>query len=121
MLPPVSLRKPEYPFQKGSADFFDLEGHQFLVIIDRYSGWPVVARMNKGNAAELCSVIRQYFHTYGCPESFTSDGGKQFDSYEFREFLKRFQCDQHITSAYTPHSNLLAETGIMNYTFTSPP
>ena len=79
-LPPVPLRSPDYPIQQISADYFELEGYQFLVIIDRYSGWPVVFKMNKGNASELCSAMRQYFYTYGCAEEFTSDGGRQFES-----------------------------------------
>ena len=68
--------------------------------------------MNKGNASELCSAMRQYFYTYGCAEEFTSDGGRQFESTEFSDFLIRWKCKQHITSAYNPHSNLLAESGV---------
>ena len=113
-LPPVKPRSPDYPMQQISADYFAIEGHNYLVIVDRYSGWPVVAKAARGNASELCSLFRHFFLTYGCSEECTTDGGRQFESTEFENFMKRWNCSHHITSTYNPHSNLLAELGVIS-------
>ena len=68
--------------------------------------------MLKSTSSELMTIFRQYFMTYGTPEELVTDGGRQFISQEFREFLGRWGVSQHTTSAYTPHSNLLAESGV---------
>ena len=42
MQPPTDLPTLHYPFQQIAADYFALEGHHYLVVVDRYSGWPSV-------------------------------------------------------------------------------
>ena len=37
--PPVPLPRVEYPFQQICLDYFSLEGRQYLVTVDQYSGW----------------------------------------------------------------------------------
>ena len=49
--PPQVLRQPDYPLHMISSDYFEYEGHQFVLMVDRYSSWPVVMRANRGNAA----------------------------------------------------------------------
>ena len=36
-MPPVQPPTPDFPFQLISADYFNIEGHNYLVIVDRYS------------------------------------------------------------------------------------
>ena len=59
-------------------------------------------------------MFRQYFVTYGAPEEIVSDGGRQFESEEFDQFMIRWKVNHHITSSYNPHSNLLAESCVKN-------
>ena len=33
---------PEYPFQYLCADYFELNGHNYLSVVDRFSGWIMV-------------------------------------------------------------------------------
>ena len=75
MLPPVQLRQADYPMQHISTDLFEYLGNNYLIIVDRYSGWPVVCKVNKATSSELISLFRQYFVTYGAPEEIVSDGG----------------------------------------------
>ena len=114
MLPPVPPRQPDYPLQLISTDLFDYLGNNYLIIVDRYSGWPVICRVNKATSSELISLFRQYFVTYGAPEEIVSDGGRQFESDEFCQFLTTWKVRHHLTSAYNPHSNLLAESCVRN-------
>ena len=41
-LPPVPPPVPRHPFQLISSDYFHYDGHNYLVIINRYSNWPVI-------------------------------------------------------------------------------
>ena len=43
-LPPYPLHNPQYPFQMISSDYFTYNGHNYLIIVDRYSNWPSVKR-----------------------------------------------------------------------------
>ena len=40
--PPVDPPNPQYPFQMMCGDYFTLRGREYLVLVDRYSGWPSV-------------------------------------------------------------------------------
>ena len=40
--PPHPLPVAYYPFQMVSDDYFAYSGHTYLVLVDRYSGWPMV-------------------------------------------------------------------------------
>ena len=76
--PPLELPKPEYPMQMLAADYFELGGYNYLVIVDRYSNWPAVFRIKvKEGADELCRLLRRHFATFGCPDELATDGGSQ--------------------------------------------
>ena len=62
--PPKQPVVPDYPFQQICADFFSYRGTHYLVIVDRYSGWPMKSVVN----------------TFGVPEEISSDGGPEFTS-----------------------------------------
>ena len=55
-------------------------GYAYLVLVDRYSGWPMVIKTKKASAAELVTSIREFFQVFGVCKEFTLDGGKQFTS-----------------------------------------
>ena len=40
---------PAYPFQCISADFFHYKGKNYLVVVDRYSNWPIVEQTQAGS------------------------------------------------------------------------
>ena len=73
--PPEKLIKARYPFQYICADFFEVRGKQFLIIVDRFSSWPLVYRFTKANSQELTKCMRKVFESYGIPEVLTTDGG----------------------------------------------
>ena len=72
------LPEVEYPFQRLCWDYFALEGREYLVLVDRYLGWPIVQRAERSTAAELVKVMKQVCMTYGVPKELSSDGGTQF-------------------------------------------
>merc|ERR1712059_232284 len=70
--PPVPLPRVEYPFQQICSDYFLLEGRQYLVTVDRYSGWPSVHRAREANDKELVRLLRNHCEMFGVPEELAS-------------------------------------------------
>ena len=71
--PPTPLSNPDYPFQCVCADFFHYKGCNYLVVVDRYSNWPIVERARNG-AQCLIDCLRRIFVTFGIPDKLASDG-----------------------------------------------
>jgi hypothetical protein len=66
--PPLPLPQPDYPFQHLSSDYF----HYYLVIADRFSGWPTVQFCGRSTASagKLVECLRQYFAMHGIPDCY---------------------------------------------------
>ena len=109
--PPTVPYNPTYPFQYICSDYFHYKGIHYLIIVDRYSNWPIVKR-GKCGAAELIKQLRECFVTYGVPDELSSDGGPEFIAEETKDFLKTWGVSSRISSVGFPHSNCRAELGV---------
>jgi hypothetical protein len=95
------------------ADYLSLSGHQYLVLVDRYSGWPSVHSVKGGGTAkEFTKVLQGHYETFGIIEELTTEGGRQFVSAETQRFLKVWGISHRLSSAYNPHGNTRAEVGV---------
>ena len=112
--PPEPLQHPDYPFQQVAADYFQAGGHHYLVVVDRFSGWPTVffCGGSTNNSRQLQEWSRQYFATYGIPEELASDGGLTFTSYETQKFLRDYGVKHRLSSVAFAQSNKRAELGV---------
>ena len=109
-LPPVHSPLPLYPFQLISLDYFHYEGHNYLVIVDRYSNWPVLRQCKMETAGELVTSLREFFCNYGVPEEITSDGGPTYLADTTKQVLKTWGVAHRVSTSYNPHANLRSET-----------
>ena len=104
---------PDRPFESVSADFFAVAGKSFLVITDRLSGWPVVIPCyNNTTASNTIRMFCRYFREVGVPLRLRTDGGPQFTSHDFQEFLQRWGVHHRISSPHYPQSNGHAEAAV---------
>ena len=112
--PPTDPVLPDYPFQCVCADYCCKDGNGYLVIVDRYSNWPIVHRVKTGEAdgKHLISALRNYCGTFGIPEEIATDGGPPFSSDEVAKFLKSYGIQHRVSSVAYPHSNCRAELGV---------
>ena len=112
--PPVTPIRPEYPFQCICADYCQKEGSNYLIMVDRYSSWPIVHRAGYGEmtSKNLISALKIHCGTYGIPEELSSDGGPQLESMETNQFLRAYGIHHRVSSVAFPHSNTRAELGV---------
>ena len=81
--------RPERAFEQTASDLFHWAGNTYIVYVDRYSGWPCVHMWTATpTSRKVINQIKRWFVDWGVPLGVRSDGGPQYDSSEYREFLK---------------------------------
>jgi hypothetical protein len=111
--PTVESVQPEYPLQLVCAYYLAMAGHQYLVLVDRYSGWPSVHHVKGGGTAkEFVRVLQNHYETFGIMEQLTTDGGPQFVAAATQEFLDVWGIEHRLSSNYEPHGNTRAKVGV---------
>lgn len=78
MQPPADIRSPDYPFQKICSDYFTYGGKDYVVIVDRYSNWPMIFRSEYGVDGLIRRLRKVFIATFGIAEELTSDGDPHF-------------------------------------------
>ena len=80
--------QPSRPFESVSGDLFHVAGKTFLLLVDRFSGWPIVADCGRSSTmAVVVRLMKDAFTDKGVPTKLVTDGGLQFSSREFSNFV----------------------------------
>ena len=96
----------DYPFQQICCDFLSYGSHKYCIIVDRFSSWISVYKVNTLGAAQLIKILHHHFETYSASEELATDGGLGYVAAKTQSFLKLWGCRHRLSSAYFPHSNL---------------
>ena len=114
-------RNDELPFSSVAADCIGpliAEGdptsskpefNYALVIVDRFSRWPMAYPLRSLSAKAVCEAFIQMFMTFSVPKTIATDCGSNFKSKLTQEFLKRLGCCPRFTTPGHPQGNGLAE------------
>ena len=113
MEPAVDYDYPVAPMMAVGVDLCDVAGSQWLVMVDRFSGFPFAKKLTKTTSSAVCSALLKWFTDWGFPRIVRSDGGPQFRS-EFRAFCTQWEIVHELSSPYNPTSNGLAEAAVKN-------
>ena len=103
---------PDRPWSKLGVYIFELQGKQYLVIVDYYSGFVELDLLTHLTANQVINHCKSQFSRHGIPDVLISDNGPQFSSHEFQQFVKHYQIDHHTSSVYHPQSNGMAEKAV---------
>ena len=107
ILQPVET--PHTRWEQLGLDIFSLQGTQYLLTVDYFSWFPVVRKLQSLHSLSVIKTLREIFTTVGIPKCIVSDGGTQFTSQEFKNFIKDWQINHRITSPTNAQSNGQAE------------
>ena len=79
---------PVRPWQIVATDIFNLNRHNYLLIVDYYSKYPFIHKLREFSSKEVINIIKQIFTEQGVPGRLISDNGPHFSSQQFKEFAK---------------------------------
>ena len=101
------------PGEAIAADFFSQDGKEFLVITDKYSGWPDLWDCGRGVSTKTTiACISAWCSRMGVPNRMTTDNGPQFKSQEFADFCKDWGIKHEPSSPYHHIANGHAEAAV---------
>ena len=103
---------PSRPWAKVAVDLFHLNGQQYLLIVDYFSGFWEVQPLKSTLSSDVIKKIKMHFARYGIPDVVVSDNGPQFADQEFQRFSKTWQFQLNTTSPRYPKSNGKAENAV---------
>lgn len=103
---------PKHSWQRLHLDFANFEGKDFLILVDSFSKWIEVFYMPTTTSRCTIEKLRNCFATFGLASTVVTDGGPQFKSAEFKEFMESNGVHHILTPPYHPASNGLAERAV---------
>ena len=99
------------PMEDLSTDLFSLCGKNYLVVVDRYSGFPWAFKLSSTSTDAVWSCLKRIFFEHGYPRKIMSDNGPQFRG-KFKELCVEKSIQHRTSSPYNPSSNGLAESAV---------
>ena len=109
-LTPLSL--PELQWQRVGTDLFEWKQKHFLIIVDYYSRYVEIAKLQRTTAEEVIAHTKSIFARHGIPEVVISDNGPQFTSQVYAQLAESYQFHHITSSPYFPQSNGEAERAV---------
>ena len=64
----MSSSFPSRPWERLGADLFELARKVYLIVVDYYSRWFEIRRLNDQSSSRVISVLKELFSTHGIPD-----------------------------------------------------
>jgi hypothetical protein len=93
------------------ADLFKAGKHHFLIVVNRYSGFPLVARLNSMTAESIIGHMGKMFFLLGRPGEIKCNNGPCFRT-EIKNWAKERDIIVNNSAQNKPTSNGLAERAV---------
>ena len=98
----------ERAWQKLGTDLCEIQGKNYLVVVDYYSKFIETALSSNKTAETVIKHLKSIFARHGIPEELVSDN-MSFNSTEFHEFAKEWGFKQITSSPTSAQSNGMSE------------
>ena len=103
---------PERPWQKLGSDLFELQGKNYLLIVDYFSRFVEVIKLTSTTSNAVITATKSVFSRYGVPELLMTDNGPQYVCAAFRQFAEEYNFEHTTSSPHFPQSNGQAERAV---------
>jgi hypothetical protein len=110
-LEPLIETAASRPFEKVSIDLGHQKGQEYVILIDRYSGWTLVRPLRKTDTKAVTDILEGWFLDHGLPISIRTDCGPQFRG-PFEAWCKTHHIEPELESAFHDESNGHAECAV---------
>jgi transposase InsO family protein len=99
------------PWEKVSSDLFEFKGETFLLVVDRFSGFPFSLALRSQSARAVLGQLEKLFAIFGYPRIIRTDSGPCYRS-EFTAWCEGKGIKHEISDPYHPEGNGLAENAV---------
>ncbi len=103
----------KFPMEMVSNDIFEFSTHHYLIMADRYSGYPWIHQLHQLHTDAITSTLHSWFLQYGFPLTIRTDGGPPFCQ-EFKKFCEDNNIHPELYSLHNAQSNGHAEASVKN-------
>ncbi|XDV38013.1 hypothetical protein PO909_007505 [Leuciscus waleckii] len=110
--PLVSHPVPERAWSKLGMDLFHFRDADYLLVVDYFSKYPEIAKLNDMTSKQVIAVLKSMFARHGVPDELFSNNGRQFVSAEMRAFAASWEFIHRTSSPGFPQSNGQAERAV---------
>ena len=104
-----SVETPESSWEQLGLDIFSLKSTHYLLTVDYFSWSPIVRKLQSLHLMSVIKHLKEIFTEISVSRCIVSDGGTQFTSQEFQDFMKMRGIQHRVTSPTNAQSNGQAE------------
>lgn len=97
------------PFEIIHIDSISLEKVKFLSIVDSFSKYAQMYKLNSSQGIEIVNNLIKYFTHHNIPNQIVSDNGTEFENSLLKELLQLHKIEIHFISTQHPESNGIVE------------
>ena len=110
--PMMSHPIPTLPWQSLASDCFEYKHDQYLVVVDMYSDFIELARLQDLSTESIINAMKPMFATHGTPARLVTDNATCYVSREFQQFIRAWDIEHVTSSPHHPKSNGKAESAV---------
>ena len=111
-LPMQSHDLPDRPWSRVAADQFTLHGKEYIVLVDFYSDFLEVQKLEENTSSSVIEFFKEQFSRHGIPDTLATDNAPQFTSHEFHQFSVDWGFTHISSSPHHHRSNEKAESAV---------
>ena len=110
--PLLSHPVPQCPWARVGAALFELNSHNFLVLVDYYSSFVEVEQLRDTKSEIIIKLCKTQFAQYGITDKLVMDNGPRFSSEAFKDFTCSYGFQHCASSPHYLQSNGRAEKAL---------